>query len=138
VVAAGSDKAIAAAKSKAAEANVGAAFLTLDILKDSIPGGPFGFAFDRGCFHSFDGPADRSRFAEIVAGGLAANGIWLSEIGSTDGPPREIGPPRRSARDVMTAVEPHFEVLRFESSAFDNDQDDAPRMWLCLMRKRQG
>jgi len=131
-----SDKAIAAATGKAEDADVKARFLTLDILKDAIPGAPFDFAFDRGCFHSFDEPSDRSRFAEVVAGSLADNGIWLSEIGSTDGPPREIGPPRRSARDVMIAVEPHFELRCLESSCFDNDQDFAPRMWLCLMQKR--
>jgi SAM-dependent methyltransferase len=101
-----SDKAIAAAKVKAGEAKSEATFLALDILEDAIPGGPFEFAYDRGCFHSFREPADRARFAEIVAANLADGGIWQSEIGNRDEPPRDVGPPQLAALDIVTAVEP--------------------------------
>jgi len=131
-----SDKAIAAAKAKAEDAKVSATFLALDILENEIPGGPFDFAYDRGCFHSFHRPADRARYAEIVAASLSDGGIWRSETGNCDEPPREIGPPRLSALDIVSAVEPHFELLRLESAHFDGDQDELPRMWLCLLRKR--
>ncbi|HEX6465653.1 MAG TPA: class I SAM-dependent methyltransferase, partial [Terriglobales bacterium] len=74
-------------------------FATLDFLAAPPPGGPFQFVFDRGCFHVFDGPGERQRFAAQVAAVLAPGGLWLSLIGSTEGPPRDVGPPRRTARD---------------------------------------
>ena len=131
-----SDKAIAAAKARAAAANAEGTFLALDVLKDNIPGGPFDFAYDRGCFHSFHRAADRARFAEIVAAKLSDGGIRQPRRFAQPCPTGEIGPPQLSALDIVAAIEPHFELLRLESSFFDGDQDDPPRMWLCLMRKR--
>ena len=40
-----------------------------------------------------------------VARVLAPGGLWLSLSGSTEGAPRDTGPPRRSARDIANAVE---------------------------------
>src|SRR5687767_12686946 len=42
------------------------------------PAGPFDFVFDRGCFHVFDGAAERERFAANVAALLSPGGRWLS------------------------------------------------------------
>ena len=42
-------------------------FETMDFLKETPPGGPFDFVFDRGCFHVFDDDHDRARFAQKVA-----------------------------------------------------------------------
>jgi methyl halide transferase len=107
-----------------------------DVLCDPVAGGPFGFVFDRGCFHTHGTPEERARFAETVAALLGDGGYWLSLIGSKDGPPRDVGPPRLSAADVVAAVEPFFEILSLESSSFDSDQPDPPRAWACLLRKR--
>src|SRR5208283_456945 len=49
-------------------------FGTLDFLATPPPGGPFHFVFDRGCFHVFDEPEERSRFAECVAAALEPGG----------------------------------------------------------------
>src|SRR5690606_2474840 len=76
-------------------------FVTLDVLATLPDGGPFQLVFDRGCFHVFDAPADRARLVAQVAAVLAPDGVWLSLIGSTEGPPREVGPPRRTLRDVV-------------------------------------
>lgn len=38
-------------------------FRTLDFFATEPPGGPFEFVFDCGCFHVFDEPEDRARFA---------------------------------------------------------------------------
>jgi SAM-dependent methyltransferase len=110
-------------------------FETVDILNETPPGGPFQFVFDRGCFHIFDEDRERARFAEKVAAELVDGGVWLSLIGSTEGPPRDQGPPRRSARDVMNAIEPSLEILLFRSGDFGicGEQLNA---WLCLARKR--
>jgi len=59
--------AINKAKEKASKANVKFDFIFADFLKDKLKGGPFGFIFDRGCFHSFASDVDQRRFAKNVA-----------------------------------------------------------------------
>jgi len=58
--------AIEKAHEKAADANAPCAFVVLDFLKNHVEGAPFGFAFDRGCFHVFDSDEERTEFAEQV------------------------------------------------------------------------
>jgi len=108
-------------------------FAALDFLAAPPPGGPFNFVFDRGCFHVFDEPDERQRFAARVAAALAPGGLWLSLIGSTEGPPREVGPPRRSAVEVTLAIEPVLEVVELRSAEFRSHNTNA---WFCLSRQR--
>jgi SAM-dependent methyltransferase len=110
-------------------------FEVVDFLNQPPPGGPFHFVFDRGCFHTFDEDDERARFAQNVASALVDEGVWVSLIGSTEGPPRESGPPRRSAREVMNAVEPSLEILRFHSGEFGVCGEQL-KAWVCLSRKR--
>jgi SAM-dependent methyltransferase len=110
-------------------------FATLDFLAAAPAGGPFELVFDRGCFHVFDEPTERSKFAARVAEVLARGGVWLSLIGSTEGGPREMGPPRRSVRDVADAVEPHLELLSLRSAEF-RDLPWPAKAWVCLSRRR--
>jgi SAM-dependent methyltransferase len=86
-------------------------FEALDFLSVTPPGCPFQFVFDRGCFHVFDEPNERQQFAARVAAALAPGGLWLSLIGSTEGSPRDVGPPRRSSVEVILAIEPTLEVV---------------------------
>ncbi|MCC6528077.1 MAG: class I SAM-dependent methyltransferase [Polyangiaceae bacterium] len=125
--------AIARARAKAERADVRVRFEV-----GSFPAGepPFDLAYDRGCFHVHDEAAERAAFAASVAAALAPAGLWLSLIGSSNGPPREVGPPRRSARDVAEALEPHFELLLLEDTTFEADLPSVPRAWLCLARRR--
>ena len=132
-----SEIAIQKAKERASDSGVKCVFLVSDFLNDEISGAPFGFVFDRGCFHSFDSDEERKQLAENVDWHLEKDGLWLSLIGSTDGPPREVGPPQRSARDIVIAVEPYFEILSLSSSHFDSESLEPPRNWVCLMRKRE-
>ena len=110
-------------------------FETVDFLNEAPPGGPFAFAFDRGCFHTFDLDRERVRFAGNVAAALVDGGVWLSLIGSTEGSPREQGPPRRNAREIINAIEPFLEILEFRSREFGVCGDQL-KAWLCLSRKR--
>ena len=110
-------------------------FGTLDFLAGKPEGGPFQLVFDRGCFHVFDEPDDRAKVAARVAAVLAPNGMWLSLIGSTEGPPREMGPPRRSLREVTDAIEPHLEILSVRSADF-RDLPEPAKAWICLSRHR--
>lgn len=129
--------AIAEAGRKAASAGVAVAFVAGDFLHVAIPGGPFGFLFDRGCLHSFDTRAERVAFADRAAGLLDEGGLWFSVIGSADAEPRDVGPPRLSASEVTSIVEGRFEVLSLRASHFDSDSDHKPAAWLCVMRKRR-
>jgi SAM-dependent methyltransferase len=124
--------AIETARSKAPQCR----FEVLDFLTSDPPGGPFDFVFDRGCWHVFDEAADRKRFARRAAALLAPGGKWLSLIGSTEGAPRDVGPPRRSAREVTSAIEPALEILELRMIHFDIDQPEPPKAWLCLSRRR--
>ncbi len=110
-------------------------FETVDFLSEPPPGGPFQFVFDRGCFHTFDEDHERARFAQNVDAALVGGGRWLSLIGSTEGSPRDVGPPRRSAREVINAIEPALEILQFRSGEFGVDGEPF-KAWLCLSRKR--
>lgn len=108
-------------------------FATVDFLAAAVADGPFQFVFDRGCFHVFDETEERERFAAHVAAVLMPGGLWLSLIGSTEGPPREVGPPRRSAREVVRAIEAALEIIELRSAEFRSHDAKA---WFCLSRQR--
>ena len=132
-----SEIAIEKARDKAAKTNASCTFAVLNILKSHADGAPFGFAFDRGCFHTVDSPQERQSFAEQINRHLGENGLWLSLIGSADEQRLSEGPPKRTARDIVSAVEPYFEILSLVSSHFEAHLPDPPGAWVCLMRKRR-
>ena len=74
--------AIEKAREKAAKANVTCAFAVLNILKTSVDGAPFGFAFDRGCFHTVDSPQERQSFAEQINRHLGENACGSVLLGA--------------------------------------------------------
>ena len=111
-------------------------FAVVDFLRDTLSEGAFDLVFDRGCFHVFDKAEDRARFAERVASLLKPGGKWLSLIGSTEGPERDYGPPRRSARDVISAIEPQLEIVELCSIEFRANMPAPVAAWRCLSRCR--
>jgi SAM-dependent methyltransferase len=127
---------LAIEKSRARPGNARCRFAVLDFMTTMPPGAPFALVFDRGCWHVFDEAAERVRFASRVAYLLAPGGKWLSLIGSTEGPPRDVGPPRRSARDIISVIEPVLEILELRSIQFDPESMEPPKAWLCLSRRR--
>jgi methyl halide transferase len=128
--------AIEQARARAGDA-AGVRFEVVDFLAADPPGAPFDLVFDRGCFHVFDDAEVRARFAARVAAALAPGGMWLSLIGSTEGGPRDVGPPRRTARDVMAALEPALELVTLRAITFDGPEEIRARAWLCLSRRRE-
>ena len=128
--------AIQLAIKKASEAGVKCKFYVRDFMKQKIVGAPFGFVFDRGCFHSFDSSIERSEYAKITHSYLKKDGLWLTLVGSADEPYRDPGPPQRSARDITKAVEPYFQVLSLYASHLDSNMQKPPKAWVCLMQKR--
>jgi SAM-dependent methyltransferase len=131
-----SEIAIEKAKEKALISDVKCTFLVVDFLKNRIEGAPFGFVFDRGCFHTFDSNKERKKFAKKVSYSLEKNGLWLSLIGSADARHQGPGPPQRTANDITASVESYFEILSLISSHFDSNRQNPPRCWVCLMQKR--
>ena len=131
-----SDIAIQKAHEKAANANAPCTFVVLDILKGHVEGAPFGFTFDRGCFHAVGSDEERATFAKQVHRHLEDGGLWLSLIGNADEERVGPGPPQRTARDIVNAVEAYFEILSLVSGHFGSNLPDPPRAWVCLTRKR--
>ena len=129
------DKARAKAAAAGAAAH-GCSFEVLDFLAAEPAGAPFDFVFDRGCFHVFDDDAVRAQFAARVARLLAPGGQWLSLIGSTEGPARDTGPPRRTAREVTAAIESVVEIVELRSIYFEALIDSPAKAWLCRARRR--
>ena len=128
--------AIEIAMANAKKVNADCHFRVKDFLTKSLDNAPFDFAFDRGYFHSFNSGRRRKIIAQKIAKNLNEGGFWLSLIGSADSPPRESGPPMHSAKNIITAVEPFFEILLMKSSVFGNDQENPPKNWVFLMKKR--
>lgn len=131
-----SETAIEMARDKADAEGVNCSFFFADFLNDDIPGAPFLFVFDRGCFHTFDSPEERRCFAEKAAALLEQGGLWLTLVGSDDAPPRDSGPPRLSATELISSVEHRFEVVSLKAGFFGGEQEDPPQAWICLLRKR--
>ena len=125
--------AVESARTKVGGRDLRCRFAAWDILAAPPPDGPYEFVFDRGCFHVFDEPDERQRFAAHVAAVLTPGGLWLSLAGSTEGPPREMGPPRRSAREITLAIEPELEIVELRSAEF---QAHGTNAWFCLSRQR--
>jgi methyl halide transferase len=132
-----SEIAIQQAPEKASKANVKCIFSVIDFLTSKIEGAPFGLAFDRGCFHSLNSDEERQKFAANVAAHLAKDGLWLSLVGNADEARQGPGPPQRTARNIVNAVEPYFEILSLVSGHFGSNRPTPPRAWVCLMRKRR-
>ena len=132
-----SEIAIEKARGKEAKTNASCTFAVLNFLKSHVEGEPFAFAFDRGCFHTLDSASERQAFAKQVNRHLGDNGLWLSLIGNADDERLNEGPPKRTAGDIVGAVEPSFEILSLVSTQFETHLPAPPRAWACLMRKRR-
>ncbi len=131
-----SEFALRVAWEKSTEGEIECTFYLLDFFKDSLQGTPFDFAFDRGCFHHPPEAGNFQPFAENVFRNLKEGGLWLSLSGSCDEIRDAPGPPQISATQIVTAVEPYFEILSLCSGFFDSNQESPAKNWICLMRKR--
>lgn len=132
-----SEAAIGKAKQKASAARVKCSFVVADILRSHVEGAPFGFVFDRGCFHTLASDDERHSFARQAADHLEEGGLWLSLVGNADEQRTGQGPPQRTAREIVTAVENDFEILSLVAGHFGSNRPDPARAWICLMRKRK-
>ncbi|MCP4160913.1 MAG: class I SAM-dependent methyltransferase [Deltaproteobacteria bacterium] len=130
-----SDIPVQKAIEEAKKENLNCRFLEVNFLVENV-GSDFGFMYDRGCFHTMDSDEDRQKFAKKVHEHLSIDGYWLSLIGSCDDAPRETGPPMLSAKNIVDAVERHFEILSLTTGEIDTAREFSPKAWVCLMKKR--
>jgi hypothetical protein len=84
-----------------------------------------------------DSDKERKSFAESVNRHLEEDGLWLSLLGNADEQRDGLGPPQRTAREIVYAVEPDFEILSLVSGSLGSNRPKPPRAWVCLMRKRR-
>ncbi len=127
--------AVEKARAKLPGSSLRCRFAVNDFLAAAPPGGPFDFVFDRAVLHVFDEHEDRCRFAARVAAVLTDGGLWLSLSGSTEGPARDTGPPRRTAREIIGAIEPELELVELRAAEFSS-QTETVKGWRCLSRRR--
>ncbi len=131
-----SSSAVSMAKKRAERKKVKVRFMVDDFHSCSMDNG-FNLVFDRGCFHSAAGMEMKRQFVDRVATCLIHRGLWFSLIGNSDEISEEgKGPPRLSATEIATCVEPSFEILWLESCRLESRGAKAPRFWQCLMRLR--
>ena len=131
-----SPTAVKMATTRAHEVGANCVFQAADFLVDDVPQGPYDLVTDRGCFHIFEHD-EAHRFAARAAELLVPGGLWQSLLGSTDGPPRDTGPPRRSLREIAETVEPYFEILLLRDTLFDEVHHGEARAWDLVARRRE-
>ncbi len=132
-----SASAIALAEKRRAEHGVQCRLLADNFLTCSLDTEAFDLLFDRGCFHSMHDAEERRSFVQKAASCLKPGGLWFSLMGNKDQEAEENGPPRLSAAEICSGVEPAFEVLRLESVLrAPAAEPDLIRFWQCLMRRR--
>jgi len=128
--------AIEKAKHRAEQADVQAEFHAADVLALPALKGPFGFFFDRGCYHAVRRSA-ADKYAPAVARHLAAGARGLVLAGNAR-EPHEPGPPVVSEEQLRRELGLAFEILDLHEFRFD----EAPGVpesflgWSCLVEKR--
>jgi hypothetical protein len=76
------------------------------------------------------------RFAESAAALLAADGYFYSLTASINSDARYAGPPQWSAADMVTALEPFFEIKLLKESVFTAGEEGSIPAWLCVTQRK--
>ncbi len=128
--------AIEQAKKRAQAAGVTAHFVVADVLQLPDLNGPFGFFFDRGCYHAVRREAPE-RYAQAVARQLASGGRGLVLAGNAR-EPHDPGPPVVTEEQIRNELGLAFQILDLHEFRFDEAPGIAERFlgWSCLVEKR--
>lgn len=114
-------------------------FFVCDLL-DEAPDSVFDVIADRGCWHCFDEEA-RHHAVRIISNLLMPSGYWISMIGNDDYAVEASSPfhgaPRMSARDILTHVEPYFEVHYLTRCWFSAHQGTGAYLGWCIVAQRR-
>jgi hypothetical protein len=98
--------------------------------------GPFGFFFDRGCYHAVRREAPE-QYAPAVAQQLASGGRGLVLAGNAR-EPHDPGPPVVTEKEIRDELGTAFQILDLHEFRFDEAPGVPERFlgWSCLVEKR--
>ena len=127
--------AIDRAQARAIAAGVGAKFVVADVLAPPDLGEPFGFFFDRGCYHAIRRQNPRG-FAPAVASLLAPGAFGLVLAGNAR-EPHEQGPPVVTEEQIREELGGSFQIVDLHEFYFDSPPGTNEHFlaWSCLLRK---
>ena len=127
--------AIERARQRAAAAGVNVRFLLADVLDGPDVGGPFGFFFDRGCYHIVR-ELDLAAYLRVLERGLRPSAAGLVLAGNARRP--RTGPPIVTEEQIRAELGRLFEVVRLREFQFDLAPGETERHlgWSVLLRKR--
>lgn len=131
-----SPRAIERAKQRAALAGVRVHFLVADVSGAPHIGGPFGFFFDRGCYHcvrEIEGGLDA--YLRTVESALRPGAQGLILTGNANEP--RTGPPIVSEAELRRELGRVFEIVRLREFRFDPIPGEGvqPLGWSCFVRR---
>jgi cyclopropane fatty-acyl-phospholipid synthase-like methyltransferase len=119
-----SHTAIAQAQQKAAELGLTIQYQTLDFLHEWEKLRRFNVVFDCAVFHLFKTPEVRRKFVKTVSQVCDKSAYWIDiscSVDSADEIAAQSGvdaPPRITAREMIEAVEPDFEIIELRRCDF--------------------
>lgn len=128
--------AIASAKEKAETAGVSVRFLIGDILKLPDLAPPFGFFFDRGCYHAVR-RTDAAGYVNTLQRITVPDAVGLILTGNAR-EPHDPGPPVVNEEEIRRELGQAFDIVRLREFRFDS----SPKMnenflgWSSLLRKK--
>jgi SAM-dependent methyltransferase len=125
--------AVERAGQRAAVAGANVRFLTADVLAGPDVGGPFGFFFDRGCYHIVR-DMNLTGYLRLLERALRPGATGLVLAGNARLP--RTGPPIVTEDEIRRELGTLFEVVRLREFQFDADSDGDPHLgWSCLLRR---
>lgn len=136
------ETAIQQAQARGRAVGVAVDFAVADIMDPTfVPPTPMNCVFDKGCFHSYRTPEGRLAFAARVAALLPPGGLWLNISGSTDHVDdpaicKPNGHPRLTATELLTAIEPYFQLQELHPCWFGQTEDAHFLAWGAAFRRR--
>jgi SAM-dependent methyltransferase len=127
--------AVERAEQRAHAAGVKAHFVVADLLRLPDLEGPFGFFFDRGCYHAVRRDAPQ-QYAPAVAQHLASGARGLVLTGNAR-EPHDPGPPVVTEEQIRDELGVAFGILDLHEFRFDEAPGVAERFlgWSCLVEK---
>lgn len=131
--------AVERARRRADEAGVRLNCLVADVLDPpSELTGPFGFFFDRGCYHVVrrEGAA---AYLETLRRLTRPGSLGLVLAGNAR-EPHDPGPPTVTEEQMRTELSPLFDIVQLREFRFDQVEADGTRFlgWSCLVNRRNG
>ena len=130
-----SGTALAAAKRKAKTAGVAVNWVAADVQRFGAGLPAFDLIFDRGCYHCCR-RVDLAGYLETHRN-VSQPGTWFLVLTGNPNDGVEGGPPKLTASELLTELEPLYRLLQLREFHFEDAGGvQGPLGWSCLMRRR--